>query len=1661
MLQFEDQGIWMSQNEVTFQQYEEIHALTRDLRDAGGNLEYISQWDALSQPSSGDANYVRTFDAAFVWLNGLSELERGDNEWVYFEGDEPYLNEQSRFEFTIKENNSGYRLPTVDEWMKACSAVDSGVPLNDMRGNLSELCWDESDDYVTLQGFRPVVACGGDFITGPLECVVSPNIVETALDQQTTGFRLVTKTRPSASSSQEKLIISGTSGIHTLDSGWVSLFVEPQAELKRDRFGNVMVVAEEDLEIKAGVENLSADEVTTQWYSKNNNQIGRRALGDIPLQDGGNISGAHTDRLTISNVTSAMNGNQYYAVVTPKDSGILPATTPIVTLQVADTPELKLGIATGIPDWRWASGGHAPFIYDGETYAETREDPVASSLVRGQQVTVIQTTVAGPGTLSFSWELTLPSGELLALKEQIRYELLVDGQAKASLAEVARVADPNDPLDQFKVPFIRNTDIEGIEIPAGTHRLMWSFGNTTPEGSAQVGALLYDVMFEGSGPPIIAVEPTSRLVLPLGDMAYYYVGATGENLEYQWSERFGFDFVPMENQLSPWLILPDHTAVAGPSSFKATVSNSLGTVDSGQAVLNVYGMEELERALDNTSLVWETGGDVPWYPDTDGSLARYDQDSAMSNEIGDLASSWIETEVTGPVTLAFDWSVSSERDFDFLRFFIDNEMQDAISGDLSWKDTENNAVMAFQTKQYQLPAGLHTVRWAFEKDPIDIDPTYNDQGYLDNVRLFAPEALKEALDDPLLVWETGGDAPWVPDYEFSQDGFDSARSGSILWDDATWIQTAVTGPGTLTFRWFIGAYSNPGTSDGPSLDFYIDAVLQRSRSGFQDWQEVSMEVPEGVHTMKWEYKKDQSPIGLFDAAWLDQVSFSKLVVVESPQITRQPESQTVSVGDQATFTVLATGVPEASYQWQKDGGAIDGAVQATYTVENAQLSRAGTYTAVVSDSLGSLVSAPAVLTVNPQPVTEQTTIFLTPSLFQLGDLFVGESGSGSFTVLNTGNADLNISSITSNLGNVLTVSETALTVSPRSAQDIAFTLSPAASGPIAGNLTIIANTPDSPIQIPFTGNAIARQQLLIVQQPVSRQVAAGGSVAFSVAATGAEPLSYQWQFNGQSISGATQVAYAIAQAETANAGTYTVVVGNSAGSITSDPALLTIETQSTQAFITPSTIGFGDVLVGQTSSKPVTILNIGQANLIIASVTSNLGDVLEIAETSLAVAQGSSHDLILTLSPVTPGAIAGTLSVTGNTADSPVLIPITGNALSGATPNTPPVVSPILDQVVDENSSSSAIAFTVSDQETSANQLVLSAISSNIGLIPAESIVFGGSGQNRTVTISPSANQTGFSIISINVGDGDLTSSVSFNVEVQATGPVLHPSDINPADNRISIAELTSYGTAWKEGDIWPLEPNPIPIAYVTRAGAIWKEGEVYKHDPGLGELPLSWVNEPVQLQSTDFASSRTTRTKLILSQSGAIRSLPSSFKPGWPVEVRIQVMPSAGNLSYAVEETLPDGWNVSEVNENGLFDSDAGKVRWGPFLDEKSRTLMFDIIPPEVGTGTYAFEGVVSFDGSNRAITGSTKTTARYLAARFLEHGSIELTVTGAPGDLFTLEMSSDLVHWSPFTSLQLDFELHRGSYQMPDGEFPHFLRAKRIGPEMYAPDVRSDELE
>ena len=86
----------------------------------------------------------------------------------------------------------------------------------------------------------------------------------------------------------------------------------------------------------------------------------------------------------------------------------------------------------------------------------------------------------------------------------------------------------------------------------------------------------------------------------------------------------------------------------------------------------------------------------------------------------------------------------------------------------------------------------------------------------------------------------------------------------------------------------------------------------------------------------------------------------------------------------------------------------------------------------------------------------------------------------------------------------------------------------------------------------------------ITTQPASQHVTPGSGITLTVAAGSASPLSYQWKLNGAAIAGATNAAYTMANVQSGNMGFYSVTVNNSAGSVDSAVAIVTVNAGSSR-----------------------------------------------------------------------------------------------------------------------------------------------------------------------------------------------------------------------------------------------------------------------------------------------------------------------------------------------------------------------------------------------------------------------------------------------------------------------------------------------------------------
>jgi len=123
---------------------------------------------------------------------------------------------------------------------------------------------------------------------------------------------------------------------------------------------------------------------------------------------------------------------------------------------------------------------------------------------------------------------------------------------------------------------------------------------------------------------------------------------------------------------------------------------------------------------------------------------------------------------------------------------------------------------------------------------------------------------------------------------------------------------------------------------------------------------------------------------------------------------------------------------------------------------------------------------------------------------------------------------------------------------------------------------------------------------------------------------------------------------------------------------------------------------------------------------------------------------------------------------------SPAFIPAGAGPVSSirSQPSVPPVISGIPNQSIVEDTSTGPIPFTVQDNETFPENLLLFVTSSNTNLVDAANIELGGAGSNRTLTITPAANQHGETTITVAVNDGYSGTNISFVLTVTPGVPL-------------------------------------------------------------------------------------------------------------------------------------------------------------------------------------------------------------------------------------------------------------------------------------------------
>jgi Bacterial lectin len=199
----------------------------------------------------------------------------------------------------------------------------------------------------------------------------------------------------------------------------------------------------------------------------------------------------------------------------------------------------------------------------------------------------------------------------------------------------------------------------------------------------------------------------------------------------------------------------------------------------------------------------------------------------------------------------------------------------------------------------------------------------------------------------------------------------------------------------------------------------------------------------------------------------------------------------------------------------------------------------------------------------------------------------------------------------------------------------------------------------------------------IITQPVSLTVEVGQTGTFSVTATGAATLTYQWFKNGVAISGATSTSYTTPPAVMGDSGSvFTVTVSNAVGSVTSNGATLTVQQPLAKSLIpssaTPpfnSSVGLVPTFSG--GAGVIGSTGVGSSDITASAVSggSYPTPLLTSAKTYTLTVKDSKGNVASTTCLVTPTNVTITPIVPANQTFAPGLITFTATASGGVTNN--------------------------------------------------------------------------------------------------------------------------------------------------------------------------------------------------------------------------------------------------------------------------------------------------------------------------------------------------------------------------------------------------------
>ncbi|WP_062400383.1 PKD domain-containing protein [Methanogenium cariaci] len=390
----------------------------------------------------------------------------------------------------------------------------------------------------------------------------------------------------------------------------------------------------------------------------------------------------------------------YPVSLTVQRNGIPQTETKTGYIHVLDA--VSLGDAVDAPELAWTTGGNKEWASEiGADYVNSSSARSGGGVLSSHQNSWMQTSVTGPGTLTFDWEanpgkmMGMPFGDLVFSMDNA-------GQY-------------DDGYKMIKYPGWHH---ETYKIGNGVHTLNWTYSTRTTD-KEENGGWLDNVSFVyGVDEPVANFSTNVTEECGFAPLAVQFTDTSTEfPIAWNWDFGDGETSPPDENPVHTYTEPKDYTITLTVENIEGT-----GTVTKTLTVLEPISIGE---ALDAEELDWSTGGgDAEWYTDLYTSVAG--GSSGHNGIIGSNAdTTWVQANITGPGVLTYDWKISSSSTT------YDGQIEFSVNGDVK-KSIKGKQNYGDWTREYfEIPTGAQTLRWDYTNDYYFTPPDHC--GNLDNV----------------------------------------------------------------------------------------------------------------------------------------------------------------------------------------------------------------------------------------------------------------------------------------------------------------------------------------------------------------------------------------------------------------------------------------------------------------------------------------------------------------------------------------------------------------------------------------------------------------------------------------------------------------------------------------------------------------------------------------------------------------------------------------------------------------------------------------------------------------------------------------------------------------------------------------------------------------